>query len=319
MNQLMKKQGFQQFNNNLIVHRIIAFLKRDKYLLLLSLPGLIILLIFNYGPMFGVLAGFTKYNPVAGILGSEWVGTLNFERFIADPFFFRLVRNTFVLGICSIIFVFPAPIILALFLNEVRWSKFKKVTQTISYLPYFISMVVIVGLVKKIFTVDGGLINIIITQLGMEPVNFLMDFEWFRFLYIVSAIWQTTGYGAVIYLAALSGVDVEMYEAAIIDGANRLQMMLKITLPSILPTIAIMLIFSISGIMGSDFTKIFLLYSPATYETADVISTYVYRQAFQVANFGYSAAIGFMNSVVSAVFLVCGNYISKKLSEHSLW
>lgn len=319
MSQLSVRSGLQQWNNNLKANKLKSFFKRDKYLLLLSLPGLIILLIFNYLPMYGILVGFTKYNSAVGLLGSKWVGLFHFERFITDPFFFRLIRNTLILGIYSIIFVFPAPIILALLLNEVRRDKFKKIIQTISYLPYFVSVVVIVGMLKSIFSLDGGFINIILTQLGLEPVSFLIKSEWFRFLYIISAIWQNTGYGAVIYLAALSGIDVEMYEAAIIDGANRIQIMFKITIPSILPTVVIMLIFSIGGIMGSDFTKILLLYSPATYETADVISTYVYRQAFQSSNFGYSTAIGLMNSVVSAIFLVSANYISRKLSEYSLW
>lgn len=292
--------------------------RNDKYLFFLTVPGLLILFLFHYLPMFGIVISFMDYNPFHGIAGSPWVGFKHFVHFVEDPYFFRIVRNTFLLGVYTLLFAFPVPIVLALLLNEVKWTAFKRITQTISYLPYFISTVVVIGILKTFVSLDGFL-NTILQAFGVEPIIFLMEANWFRTLYIGSGIWQSAGFGAIIYLAALAGVDTDMYEAASIDGANRWQKLVKITVPAIVPTIVVMFILAVGGILGNDFTKIFLLYSPSTYETADVISTYVYRQGLQNANFSYSSAIGLMNSVMSFVFLIMANLLSRKLSDHSLW
>lgn len=299
-------------------HPVRKWFRNDKYLFFLTVPGLLILLLFNYLPMFGIAISFMDYNPSAGILNSPWVGWKHFSNFVEDPYFFRIVRNTFLLGAYTLLFAFPVPILLALLLNEARWNMFKRITQTISYLPYFISTVVVIGIMKSFVSLDG-FINTILKSFGLEPIIFLMEAEWFRTLYIGSGIWQSAGFAAIIYLAALAGIDTDMYEAANIDGANRWQKLIRITIPAIFPTIVVMFILAVGGILGNDFTKIFLLYSPSTYETADVISTYVYRQGIQNASFSYSSAIGLMNAVISLFFLITANNLSRKLSENSLW
>lgn len=299
-------------------HPFLQWFRNEKYLFLLTVPGLVLLLLFYYLPMFGIAISFMDYSPYKGVANSGWVGLKHFVNFVEDPYFLRIVRNTVLLGIYTLLFSFPVPIILALIINEVKWNFFKRFVQTVTYLPYFISTVVVIGILHAFFRLDG-FINMALASFGVEPIAFLLEAGWFRFLYIVSGIWQTAGFLAIIYLAALAAIDPEMYEAANMDGANRWQKMIKITIPSIMPTIAVMFILSVGGILGNDFIKIFLLYSPSTYETADVVSTYVYRQGIMGANFSYSAAIGLMNSVMSLFLLVTTNYLSGKFSDNSLW
>lgn len=292
----------------------------NKWLLLLSVPGLACTIVFKYIPMYGILIGFMKnYNPSIPFFQNEWVGFRQFETFIGDPNFFKLFRNTILLGLYSLLWGFPVPILLALLLNEVRNKAFKKITQTITYLPYFLSTVVIIGILKSLTAMDTGIFNIMLKQLGLQQIIFFAEPDWFRTIYVASAIWAGAGFGSIIYLAALSGVDVEQYEAAVMDGANRWKSLIHITLPSIAPTITVMLILSVGGILGNDFVKIYLMYSPVTYETADVISTYVYRQGIENANYSYSTAVGLFGSVVSLFFLAVTNYASRKLSDTSLW
>ena len=298
---------------------IVKTIKNEKYLYLLTFPGLLMIILFKYLPMYGIVIGFMNYKATIPILSNQWVGLLHFKNFFTDPYCYRVIRNTFILGIYTLAFGFPAPIILALILNEVKWKHFKRITQTISYLPHFVSTAVIVGIVMTMFSLDGGIVNHIIKAMGGEPIPFLIRPEWFRPLYIGSSIWQSVGFGSVIYLAALSGVNPELYEAAIIDGANRWRRIISITIPAIVPTITIMLILALGRILSSDFTKIFLMYSPLTYETADVINTYTYRQAFSSGNLSYSAAVGLVNSVVNMVFLATFNGLFRKFSENSLW
>lgn len=303
------------------LQRMGSFLKwfqNEKYLFILTVPGLIVLILFHYLPMFGIAIGFMDYSPFQGVFESKWVGLKHFRNFIEDPFFFRLVKNTFLLGIYTLVFSFPVPIILALLINEVRWNSFKRFVQTVTYLPYFISTVVVIGILQTFFSLDG-FVNLLLKSMGLEPVIFLLESGWFRFLYIGSGIWQSAGFIAIIYLAALAGIDPEIYEAANMDGANRWRKITSITIPSLYPTIVILFILAVGGILGNDFIKIFLLYSPSTYETADVISTYVYRQGLLSSNFSYSSAIGLMNSVMSLFFLATANYLSRKISENSLW
>ena len=295
-------------------------LKHNYILLLMLLPGIALFVLFRYLPMYGLLISFKNYQLFKGFYASPWVGLKHFRAFFSDPYAYRIIRNTFLLGFYNILFSFPAPIVLALILNEVRRPGFKRFTQTVSYIPYFISTVIIVGLLKTFLSTDNGVINNAIKALGGQPIVFFNEAGWFRTLYIASDIWQSVGYGSILYLAAITGIDQELYEAARIDGASRFQNILHITVPSLLPTITILLIMRMGSIISVGFEKVYLMYSPATYETADVISTYVYRTGMTGdANIGKATAIGFFNSIVSLVFVTGTNFISKRVLHESLW
>ena len=291
---------------------------RNKSLYILIIPVIVFYAVFMYKPMYGALIAFQDYIPTKGLLGSSWVGLKHFIRFFNSPYFVRLVRNTIVLSLYSLVFAFPAPIILALLLNEVKKKRYKSFIQTATYLPHFISLVVVVGIIKE-FCVSDGLINDIIVFLGGKRVPLLQDPAYYRMIYILSDIWQEIGWGSIIYLAALSGVDQQLYEAAEIDGAGKFKQMLHVTLPGITPTIVIMLILRLGSLMGMGYEKTILLYNNYTYETADIISSYIYRVGLLEQNWSYSTAIGLMNSLINCVLLVLANKISKKVTENSLW
>lgn len=290
----------------------------QKFLYLMILPGFLIVLIFNYFPIYGVLIAFQNFNPKAGIWGSEWIGFTNFINFFNDPMAFRVVKNTLILGIYSLLWSFPAPIILALLFNELKQPGFKKIVQTISYFPYFLSVVIVAGMLRD-FASREGLFNQIRAVLGMDPILFFLDPKYFRTIFISSGIWQSIGFGTIIYLAAIAGVDPTLYDVASIDGANRLHKIWHITIPHIRPTVTILLIFAISGILGTDFQKVLLLYHPGIYSVADVIGTYTYRVGLVGGRLEYTAAIGLFNSVVAFILLITANFISRKVSETSLW
>lgn len=301
--------------------KIKQFLKpyaTQKYLLLMMLPGLLVIFIFHYIPIFGIIISFKDYDPGRGILRSEWVGLKWFILFFKNPFAYRLIRNTLLLAFYGLIFSFPAPIILALLLNEIGSAFYKRFAQSISYLPYFISAVIIVGMLKE-FSFTDGIFNRIRALVGLEQVIFFSDSRYFRSLFIGSGIWQNVGWGSILYLAAISGVNTSLYESAIIDGASRWRRMLHVTLPSILPTVSILFILSVGYMLSLDVQKVLLMYSPVIYETADIIGTYVFREGIMGARYSYTAAIGFLMSVVSFIFLYLANRLSKVISEHSLW
>ncbi|MDO5416831.1 MAG: ABC transporter permease subunit [Lachnospiraceae bacterium] len=293
-------------------------IQNNKYLYLLMALPLLYYIIFCYGPMYGVLISFKDYSIAKGVWGSEWVGFKWFEKFLTDPYFWKLVRNTLLLNIYGLIFGFPIPILLALMLNEVSHGRFKRMIQTVSYLPHFISTVVVCGMLVNFLSMDG-IINQFLAFLGMDKVQFLMFPQYFRTIFTASGIWQSCGWNSIIYLAALTAVDQEIVEAAAIDGANRLQRILHVTLPAIAPTISIMLIMQLGRLMSLGYEKIILLYNGSTYETADTIATYVYRRGILSADYSYATAVGLFQSVVGIILLVSANKISKKLSETSLW
>ncbi|WP_245855942.1 ABC transporter permease [Paenibacillus rigui] len=274
--------------------------------------------IFHYWPMYGIIIAFKDYNIVKGISGSPWIGFHHFGKFLKDPYFWKLIRNTLLINIYELIWAFPAPIILALMLNELKHQMFKRVVQSISYLPHFISTVVVCGMIANFLSSDG-LINQLIQWFGFQPVKFLMLPEWFRTIFVASGIWQSVGWGSIIYLAALTGVDVELYDAAKIDGANRWHQLMSITLPSIAPTISIMLILNLGRLMSVGFEKIILLYNGSTYETADVISTFVYRRGLLGSDFSYATAVELFQAVIGLILLYSANKASKKISQTSLW
>lgn len=292
--------------------------KKNHMYYLMFLPVLVYFMIFAYGPMYGALMAFQDYTPSLGFLGSPWVGLKHFQRFFQDYYFKRILWNTFYISITSLIFTFPAPIVLALLLNELRNKRFKSVMQTASYLPHFISLVVVCGMIKK-FTLDTGVINDIVAFLGGTRKSFLNDPNCFVPVYVISDIWQEVGWNSIIYMAALAGIDQELYEAAMIDGAGRWKQTVHVTLPCIMPTIIILLILRMGMLLSVGYEKIILLYNPVTRKTADVISTYVYRVGLEDKSWSFSAAVGLFNSAINLVFLLVTNSLSKKFSDTALW
>lgn len=296
-----------------------GYMQRNWVLYLMVLPGMLALIIFRYVPMYGVLMAFEKYMPAKGILGSKWVGFQHFANFFHSPYFGRLLGNTFMLGIVTLVFTFPAPILLALLLNEVRNPRFKRVTQTISYVPYFISTVIVVGLLKDMASTNDGIINTAIVALGGQKIDFFASPQWFRPLYVISSIWSGIGYNSIIYLAAISGINPELYESAVLDGASRMKQAIHITIPCISSTIVILLIFAVGGIVGNDYQKILLMQSPLTYETSDVISTYVYREGILGGSYSYTTAINLFTSLISLFFILITNWVARKAGESSIF
>lgn len=292
---------------------------RHKYLYIMIAPVLVYYLVFQYAPMFGLQIAFKDYRPSMGILGSPWVGFKHFTGFFSSYYFTRILRNTLLVSLYDILFGFPAPIILALVLNNLRGARFKRIVQTVTYLPHFVSTVIICGLMVD-FLARSGWVNALLGSLfGLEPVAFLQEPGWFRTIFVGSGIWQELGWGSIIYLSALSAINEEYYEAARIDGASRWQQLVSITLPCIMSTVVIMLILRMGRVMNVSAEKVLLLYTPNTYETADVISTFVYRKGMLESNYGYATAVGLFNAVINFTFLVLVNRLSRKVSDNSLW
>ncbi|RXZ82441.1 sugar ABC transporter permease [Paenibacillaceae bacterium] len=305
-------------NNAAFSRRFIRDFVSNKYLYVMMLPVLAYYLIFHYAPMYGVLIAFKDYSPLKGIVDSSWVGLDHFKSFFESYYFVRVLKNTIIISVYSLIFEFPAPIILAIMINEVRNKRYKKLVQSVTYMPYFISMIVIAGLIRD-FTDSGGVINNIYMYFGGDGTSMLQHAGLFRPIYILSEIWQKVGWESIIYLAALMGIDQEQYEAARMDGAGRLKQMWYVTLPGILPTIVILFILRIGNLLNVGFEKIILLYNPVIYETADVISSFVYRKGLLEFSWSYSTAVGVFNSVINLILLVMANWISKRLTNNSLW
>lgn len=293
-------------------------IKKNKGLYIILIPVLAWFIIFTYLPMFGLIMAFENYTPKGGFLHSKFVGFKHFVDFFGSVYFGRLIRNTLLISVLNLIFGFPAPIIFALLLNEVANKAFKKTIQTVSYLPYFISLVIVCGLVAD-FTASDGPITELIVALGGKRQNYLGQPEYFRAIYVLSDLWQGIGFSSIIYLAALSGIDQELYEAAQIDGAGHIRRLIHITIPGITTTIITLLILRMGTMFAVGYEKIILLYSNNTYDTADVISSYVYRKGLLEQNYSYSAAVGLFNSVINTILLVISNTLSKKFTETSLF
>ncbi|VIZ27058.1 protein LplB [Streptococcus pneumoniae] len=291
----------------------------QKYwiLYLMMIPATVLLILFTYGPMYGIIMAFQDFTVFKGYTGSPFVGLKHFQRLFSDPLFYRLFKNTFMVGVLDFLFSFPAPLIFALILNEVRKVRFKSVVQSISYLPHFIPLVVMVGIIFELFG-SYGIINSLLSSLGMEPISFFTKSEWFLPIYIGSGVWKTIGWGSIIYMGALTNIDSTLYEAADMDGANRWHKMWHVTLPSLRPTVVTLFILNAGGIMQVGFEKVFLMSSPATYEVSDVLSTYVYRQGILNSDFSYSAAVGLFNNIVALLFVLLANKIAKKLGEEGI-
>lgn len=288
-------------------------------LYLMAIPVIAYYVIFHYIPMLGIVMGFQDYLPAHGFIHSKWVGLDQFRRFFNSINAGRLIRNTFLISFYDLLFGFPVPIIFALLLNEVKGTKFKKVTQTITYMPHFVSLVVVGSLIFTLCRTNGPISTLVASLNGTDPTNLLAHSEYFRTIYVGSSIWQSFGWNSILYFAALSGVDPALYEASYLDGAGRFKQAWHITLPSIAPTIIIMLILRIGSLMSVGHEKIILLYSPITYETADVISSYVYRVGLMEMNYSYGTAVGLFNSVINLVLVMAVNWVSNKVTETSLW
>ena len=281
-------------------------------------PVVVYYLVFSYYPMYGAQIAFRNYSPKLGIFNSPWVGLKHFKDFFNSIYFGRLIFNTLSINFKNLIFGFPAPIILALMLNEVRHVKFKKIVQTVSYMPHFISTVVIAGMILQ-FTATDGFLTQLLSNFGYPKQNLMLEPSLFQSIYVISDIWQGIGWGSIIYIAAVAGINGEVYEAARIDGAGRWKQMIYVTLPGIMPTIITMFVLRVGNMMNLGFEKIMLLYNSSIYETADVISTYVYRKGLVDQNYSFSTAVGLFNSFINLMLLFLANKICKRLTEHSLW
>lgn len=298
--------------------RLLMNIKQHPWFYVMIIPAIAYFIVFHYAPMYGVIIAFQDYKPFKGIAGSAWVGLKHFTDFINGPFFWRLLRNTLSINIGMLLFGFPLPILFALLLNEVRSTGFKRVVQTITYMPHFVSSVVVCGLMV-IFCRSDGILTYVLKFLGFPENNLLTYKEYFQGLYIGMNIWQELGWDSIIYFAALTSIDVSLYEAARVDGAGRWRQMWHITLPGIAPTIVILLILRIGNLMSLGWDRIYLLYNDMVMETADVISTYVYRTGMLQVQYSYATAVGLMNSIVNIILLFTANFISRKVSDSSLW
>jgi len=298
--------------------RLLMNIKQHPWFYVMIIPALAYFIVFHYAPMYGVIIAFQDYKPFKGISGSAWVGIKHFHDFITGPFFWRLIRNTLSINIGMLLFGFPLPILFALLLNEVRSVGFKRVVQTITYMPHFVSSVVVCGLMV-LFCRSDGILTYVLKFVGFPESNLLTYKQYFQGLYIGMNIWQELGWDSIIYFAALTSIDVSLYEAARVDGAGRWRQMWHITLPGIAPTVVILLILRIGNLMSLGWDRIYLLYNDMVMETADVISTYVYRTGMLQVQYSYATAVGLMNSLVNIVLLFSANYISRKVTDSSLW
>lgn len=298
---------------------ILGQIKRDRIFLLLLAPTLIFFIMFRYVPMFGIAIAFMDYNLFKGVFGSQWVGLKWFNLFFESPNAWVIIKNTLLLGFYKVLFGFPAPILLALMLNEVRNMVFKRSVQTVSYLPYFLSYVVVASMIDMFLSPSTGWLNHAIQNLGFPAINFLQEPEWFRTIFVSSEIWQQVGWGSIIYLAAVTTIDPQLYEAARMDGAGRLRQIWHVTLPGIATTAAIMFLLQIGGILEISLEKVFLLSNAATYDTSDIIGTYVYRIGLVQGSYSYGAAIDLFMGVIGFILVYVSNRLARKFSETSLW
>lgn len=305
-----KKSKLQDFKK--------SFIKNwDLYLLIA--PVIVLFIIFHYVPMYGVIIAFKRYSPIKGIWGSTWVGLTHFTRFFNSFHFKNLITNTLGISIYQLVLGFPAPILLALMMNELRGKYFKKTIQTVTYAPHFLSTVVLVGMLTAFLSPRNGVINEVIKFFGGEPIFFMAEPGWFKTIYVLSGIWQNTGWSSIVYMAALTAIDPQLYEAATVDGASKLQRIMHVTIPGILPTAITLLILNTGHIMSVGFEKVFLMQNGLNMQTSDVISTYVYRTGLLGSEFSFSAAVGLFNSLINFTLIILVNSFSKKVSETSLW
>lgn len=312
---LQISRNFRFFKESLFIKDIV----KDRWLYLILLPGVLYFIIFKYVPMFGLVMAFEDYKPHLGFMNSPWVGMKHFERFFSEPQFWMLFRNTILLAIYNLVFFFPLPIVLALMLNEVRIGIFKRFAQTLLYLPHFVSWVVAVGIFYILFTTEGGVVNELIQKIGIEKIPFMLSEDWFRPMIISQSIWKEAGWGTIIFLAALSGVDLQLYEAARMDGAGRWRQLWHITLPAIRSTIVILFILRLGSFLDTGFEHIFLMLNSMNREVGEVFDTFVYMKGLTQGQYSYSAAVGMFKSLVGLVLVLGSNWIAKKFGEEGVY
>jgi putative aldouronate transport system permease protein len=299
--------------------RLGYYLLRDKYLYLFLLPGLLYFLVFQYLPMLGLVIAFQNYNPIQGVMHSEWVGLEHFRRLWSYPDFGNLLRNTLLISFYRILFFFPIPILFSLMLNEVRKSMFKRMVQSITYLPHFLSWVAIAGLTFAFLSTQGGVINTFLLNLGFQQVNFLASPEYFRSILVFQGIWKESGWGSIIFLAALAGVNSELYEAAKMDGASRIRQIWHVSLPALKSTILVLLILRIGHILDAGFEQVLIMYKPIVYEVGDIIDTFVYRQGIVEGDFSFVTAVGLFKSTVGVMLVLLANFLAKYFNEEGIY
>lgn len=304
---------------NAALRRFWKRVKRDKYLLLMFLPIFVYYIMFAYRPMTGLVIAFKRFTPGHGIYYGDWVGIKWIVQFFDSPYAYRVIRNTVLISGYSILIGFPIPILFAICVCEIGNSKVRRTLQTVSYLPHFISTVVMVGMLQNFLSLNNGIVNNLLTLVGLKQIPFMQEPGYFRTLYVASGVWQNFGWSSIIYISAIAGIDPELYEAADIDGVNRAGKARHITIPMIIPTIVILFIMRMGNIMSVGFEKVFLMYNTAVYETADVISTYVYRKGISDSEYSFASAVGLFNSVVNFMFVFAANWISKQTTDSSLW
>lgn len=292
---------------------------RNRYIYLMILPGVLYFLIFKYIPMLGLVISFQDYLPYKGIMGSDWVGLKHFTRLFSEPEFWNIFKNTIVVFVVNVTFYFPIPIILSLMLNEVGNAFFKRFVQTLVYIPHFLSWVIIVSISFVMFTMDGGIINEMLTYFGFQPINFLMSSGWFYPMYVLQVIWREAGWGTIVYLAAMAAVDPGLYEAARMDGATRLRQIWHITLPGIRTVIVVMLILKVGSVLDTSFEHIFLLLNSMNKDVAEILDTYVYTAGLKQGQYSFSTAVGLFKSVVSFILVMGSNWLAKKAGEEGVY
>ena len=292
---------------------------KQRYLLIMLIPAIVYFIVFHYIPLYGVTIAFKDYKFSQGILGSEWAGLEHFRRLFGLESFWQCLRNTLIISLWKFAIGFPAPIIFSLILNEVTNSKFKKSVQTVSYLPHFVSWVVLGGILTQLLSPSTGPVNLIIKAFGGEPIYFLADSKYFRGVLVISHVWKSIGWGSIVYLAALTSSDQQVHEAAMIDGANRFQRIIKITIPEITPVITIMLILAVGGLINDDFDQVFNLYNTAVYDVGDVLSTYTYRAGLVDMEYSFATAVGLFKNIISVTLVVGTNMICKKINDYAIW
>lgn len=309
-NAALSQKSKRGFLGNLVYYK-------EYYLMLI--PGILFFLVFCYGPMYGLVIAFQDYYPLKGISGSEWVGFKHFQKLFTDPFFLSVLRNTLIVSFYKILICFPAPIILCLVLNEIKHVKFKKFAQSVSYLPHFISWVVVSGIIIEFLSPSRGPINIILQELGIDPVFFVAEPKYFRGVLVLSDLWKSIGWGSIVYLAAVTGVDPTLYEAAEMDGAGRIKKILHVTLPALIPIITVMFIMESGKVLNDSFEQVYNFLTPSTYEVGDVISTFVYRMGIQKMQYSFTTAVDLFKNVVSFILVLLTNYMARKTNDYALW
>jgi len=312
-------EPLEKNNKYIKKHRLKTDLIRCKQLYIMLVPFVLWYILFFYKPLYGLQIAFKDYNPIQGISNSPWVGLKHFKAFFTSPYAWRIIRNTFTINIMSMCTVFPLTVIFALILNEVPHKRIKSFVQTASYLPHFISTVIVAGLVVSFLSPSAGIINVLLSKLGFEKQYFLIKPEYFKPIFVAMGGWQNIGFGSIIYTSAISSIDDTLYEAARIDGAGRFRQMWHVTLPGILPTITLMFIMRLGNILSVGYEAIILLYQPSTYETADVISTFVYRRGMIDSDFSFATAVGLFNGFVGLILVTLANRISRKVSDIAVW